>query len=65
MEFAVEFYVSESGRVPVREFLDELKGSDPNDHAAVVRGMVKLRDRQNHREPLSKSLAAVSSNYGT
>jgi phage-related protein len=26
------------------------------DHAAVMRGLAKLRDRQNHREPLSKAL---------
>lgn len=56
MEFTVEFYVNESGGVPVRDFLEELKRTDPDDHAAVVRGMVKLRDRQNHRAPLSKAL---------
>ena len=56
MEFTVEFYVSASGRSPVREFLDELKQRDPGDHAAVLGGLAKLRDRQNHREPLTKSL---------
>jgi len=56
MEFSVEFYESTSGSCPVREFLDELKRSDPNDHAAVVAGLAKLRDRRYHREPLSKSL---------
>ena len=56
MEFTVEFYESAGGRLPVREFLDELKQSDPGDHAAVLRGLAKLRDRQYHREPLSKAL---------
>ena len=56
MEFKVEFYVSASGRSPVREFLDELKQSDPVDHAAVLRGLAKLRNRQYHREPLAKAL---------
>jgi phage-related protein len=56
MEFTVEFYLSRSGVVPVRDFLDELKRSDPDDHAAVLHGLAKLRDRQNHREPLSKAL---------
>ncbi|MEI8139315.1 MAG: type II toxin-antitoxin system RelE/ParE family toxin [bacterium] len=56
MEFIVEFYESASGQSPVRAFLDTLKKSDPADHAAVLRGMVKLRDRQYHREPLSKAL---------
>jgi putative component of toxin-antitoxin plasmid stabilization module len=56
MEFAVEFYVSSNGRVPVQEFLDELKQSDPGDFAAVVAGLAKLRHRQYHRPPLSKSI---------
>src|SRR6266850_5910250 len=56
MEFTIEFYVSRSGAVPVQEFLDELKQSDPVDHAAVLRGLAKLRNRQYHREPLSKAL---------
>jgi phage-related protein len=56
MEFTVEFYESAAGRSPVREFLDELKQSDPGDHAAMMRGLAKLRNRQYHREPLSKAL---------
>lgn len=56
MDFTVEFYESKAGRCPVREFLEELKKSDPGDHAAVVAGMVKLRNRQYHREPLSKAI---------
>jgi phage-related protein len=56
MNFIVEFYETEAGSCPVREFLDELKSSDPNDFAAVVAGLAKLRSRQYHREPLSKAL---------
>ena len=56
MEFAVEFYVTAAGRCPVREFLDELKQSDPADFVAVLAGLAKLRNRQYHREPLSKAL---------
>jgi phage-related protein len=56
MDFSVEFYVTATGRVPVQEFLDELKQSDPVDHAAVLRGLAKLRHRQYHRAPLSKAL---------
>jgi len=56
MEFTVEFYESDAGRCPVREFLDELKAGDPGDFAAVVAGLAKLRNRQCHREPLSKAL---------
>jgi phage-related protein len=54
MEFTVEFYEMESGRCPVREFLDGLKETDPNDFAAIVAGLAKLRNRQYHRPPLSK-----------
>ena len=56
MEFTVEFYVNRSGTIPVQEFLDELKQSDPADHAAVLRGLAKLRNRQYHHEPLCKAL---------
>lgn len=57
MEFTVEFYETAAGHCPLREFLDELKASDPGDFAAVMAGLSKLRNRQYHREPLSKSLA--------
>src|SRR6478752_4904210 len=56
MYFTVEFYVSASGQSPVQDFLLELKASDPGDFAAVVAGLEKLRNRQYHREPLSKAL---------
>jgi phage-related protein len=56
MDFTVEFYETEDGKCPVREFLDELKESDPNDFAAVIAGVAKLRNSQYHREPLSKAL---------
>ena len=56
MEFTVEFYETANGESPVMEFLEELRRSDPPDHAAVLRGLAKLRNRQNHREPLSKAL---------
>ena len=56
MDFSVEFYESENGGSPVRQFLEELKASDPVDFAAVLAGLAKLRNRQYHREPLSKAL---------
>jgi hypothetical protein len=56
MDFIVEFYETVAGSCPVREFLDQLKASDPGDFAAVVAGLAKLRNRQYHREPLSKAL---------
>jgi phage-related protein len=56
MEFSVEFYETAAGIAPVREFLEELKGTDPGGHAAVLAGLAKLRNRHYHREPLSKAL---------
>lgn len=56
MDFRVEFYETTAGTCPVREFLEELKQSDPDDFAAVVAGLTKLRNRLYHREPLSKAL---------
>lgn len=56
MEFSVEFYQSRSGQRPVLQFLTDLKASDPKDHAAVMRGLDKLRNRDFHREPLCKTL---------
>ena len=56
MEFTVEFYETAEGRSPVQQFLDELKRSDPGDHAAVLRGLANLRHRQNHRAPLTKAI---------
>jgi len=56
MEFSVELYETKDGRSPVLEFLEELRRSDPGDHAIVLRGLAKLRDSRNHRAPLSKAL---------
>jgi phage-related protein len=56
MEFTVEFYETDTGKRPVQEFLLKLKATDPDDFAAVVAGLEKLRYRQYHREPLSKAL---------
>ncbi|MBW1782207.1 MAG: type II toxin-antitoxin system RelE/ParE family toxin [Deltaproteobacteria bacterium] len=54
MEFTIEFYETSSGRCPVREFFDKLKESNPDDFAAVLAGLAKLRNSEYHRPPLSK-----------
>jgi phage-related protein len=38
----------------VQNFLDEIKESDPDDFAAVLAGLVRLRTREYHKPPLSK-----------
>jgi phage-related protein len=56
MEFTAESYESNAGGRPVQEFLNALKASDPDDFAVVLAGLAKLRNRQYHREPLTKAL---------
>jgi len=56
MEFTVEFYETQSGRCPVREFLDRLKESDPDDFTIVIAGLAKLQSRQYHK-PLYQRLS--------
>ncbi len=56
MEFTVEFYETELGRCPVRRFLDNLKKVNPDEFAVVIAGLVRLRNRQYHRPPLSKPI---------
>lgn len=40
----------------MEDFSDDLKATDPDDFVAVIAGLAKLRNRQYHREPLSKAL---------
>ena len=56
MEFSIEFYVTRNGDVPVQDFLERMRQTDPDDFAAVAAGLEKLRNRQYHREPLTKAL---------
>lgn len=56
MDFSIEFYDTRSGGNPVQNFLDDLKRSNPDDFAVVMSGLAKLRNRQYHRAPLSKSI---------
>jgi hypothetical protein len=46
MEFRVEFYESAAGKSPVEEFLEGLGKTNPGDHAAVLAGLAKLRNRK-------------------
>jgi phage-related protein len=56
MEFSIEFYETKTGTCPVQEFLDDLKVSDPDDFAAIIAGLSKLKSRHYHRPPLSKAI---------
>lgn len=56
MKFQVDFFDTINGRCTIRYSLDELQRTGPDDFAAVLAGLAKLRERQNHREPLSKAI---------
>jgi len=45
MHFSVELYETASGQCPVRDFMDDLKDSNPDDFAVVMAGLSKLRNR--------------------
>ena len=64
MEFTVELYETETGACPVREFLDKLKTTDPDDFAAVVAGLAKLRNRQYHGSRCPRRLVMGFLNCG-
>jgi phage-related protein len=53
VRFEIDFYVTEAGRAPVREWLEGLKRRSPNLHALVLAGINKLKDREYHAPPLS------------
>jgi len=40
----------------LREFLDRLKESDPDDFTIVMAGLTKLRSKQYHKLPLSRPI---------
>ncbi len=58
MDFTVEFYETGQGQCPVRDFLEKLKESDPNDFAIVMAGLAKLKNKQYHKPPLSKPMGS-------
>ena len=65
MEFTVEFYETNDGRCPLRDFLDELKVSDPNDFASVMAGIAKLRNRHTIVSRSPRHSATAFLNYDT
>jgi phage-related protein len=54
VRFEIDFYVTETGRAPVLEWLEGLKRRSPNLHALVLAGINKLKDREYHAPPLSE-----------
>ncbi len=53
MEYRITFYQMLDGEKPVLEFLKSLDGTKPVLHKLVTAGLLKLKHRQNHGEPLT------------
>jgi hypothetical protein len=53
VEYRVTFYQSEEGHKPVVEFLKSLEDKNPVLHKLVTAGLLKLKHRQNHGDPLT------------
>lgn len=56
MEFDIIFYRDLHGRSPVDEFLDDLRSRHTELYGLAERGIGKLKRRENHGEPLTKSI---------
>jgi len=56
MTFAVEFYETRAGASPVRDFLDKLKTTDPDDFAVVMAGETKSMKKTNFDRYLEEQL---------
>ena len=52
MESSVEFYETDTGECPVQEFQDDLKSFDPDDFAAILAGLRKLKNSSYQRSQL-------------
>ena len=56
MEFSIEFYVTRNGDVPVQDFLEQMRQTDPDDFAAVQPGWRNYATANIIVEPLTKAL---------
>jgi phage-related protein len=53
VEYRVTFYQTQEGQKPVLELLRSLEEKSPVLHKLVTAGILKLKHRQNHGEPLT------------
>lgn len=56
MDFEINFYEDDKGNNPVEDFLSSLRKINNPLAEQVAKGLVKLKNRAYHREPLSKYL---------
>lgn len=56
MEFKIVFYLDELGNSPIDQFLEDLGRTHPALLRQTQIGIEKLRQRRNHRFPLTKAI---------
>jgi phage-related protein len=61
VEFRITFYQTEDGQKPLLNFLESLRSNRPVLHKLITAGIRKLKNRQNHGEPLT---APISGSMG-
>ncbi len=64
MQFRVRFYETADGQKPLADFLRELKQTQPVLHSRLDAGLKKLRNRQNHRKPLTDCVDPKNDIFG-
>lgn len=57
MQFSIEFYTNAKGSKPVEKFLRRIRQRNKTLWAQTIKGLEKIKNRQYHREPLSKYVA--------
>jgi phage-related protein len=58
VDFEVELYRAANGFSPVEAFLRDLADEDLKEYHLLAKGLLRLKQRANHREPFSKALGA-------
>ena len=59
MEYRVTYYQTEDGHRPVAELLDALRTDNPALHKLLTAGLRKLKQRENHGEPLTRPITGA------
>lgn len=57
MEYRITFHATEEGQTPVVDLLTDLRTKNPALHKLVTAGIAKLRHREKHGEPLTRSIS--------
>jgi hypothetical protein len=56
VEYRVTFYRTEEGQKPVANLLEQLRDQNPVLHKLLTAGILKLKRRENHGEPLTRPI---------